>query len=654
MHCHNLANHLDIPKGAKKIVLAGNPNSGKSVFFNALTGLYVDVSNYPGTTLEISHGFYGKDVVIDTPGVYGVSSFNDEEKVARDVITSADVVVNIVNAVHLERDLFLTQQIIDMGLPVVVALNMMDEAERQGIAVDVDLLSDLLGVPVVPTVAVAKKGLEELKKQIPQARKGNVEYQLQAILNKLLNRVGTQGEALLVLEDDEMVAQRHGLNLGGEREAIYLARREKINDIINHVVKESSQGVRFTTLLGRLMMRPVTGIPLLLLTLWGMYQLIGVFIAGTVVGITEETIMLGMYEPAVRGFITGFLSENSILGTILIGEFGLLTMTVSYILGLLLPLVTGFYLMLAVLEDSGYLPRIATLADRALTSLGLNGRAVIPLILGFGCVTLATITTRLLGSERERTIAVFLLGLAIPCSAQLGVIVGLLAKVEPAFLALYAGAIFIVLVAIGTMLNKVLPGESTHLLIDLPPVRIPRLSNVLTKTVIKSYAFLKEATPLFALGALLISILQITGALVAIQNALAPVTMGLLKLPKETATAFIMGLVRRDFGAAGLNDLTMTSLQTTISLIAITLFVPCIAAVIVLFKERSWQEGAVVWLASWVFAFLVGGMVAHLYSTFAFLGTAGAVGMTLVSLSLILGILFIFLPRKKVLSVLQA
>lgn len=651
MHCHNLANHINIPEGARKIVLAGNPNCGKSVFFNALTGLYVDVSNYPGTTLEISYGSYGGDVVIDTPGVYGVSSFNDEEKVARDVITAADLVVNIVNAVHLERDLFLTQQIIDMGIPVVVALNMTDEAEKQGIAVDVDLLSDLLGVPVVPTVAIAKKGLEELKRQISSARKGHIDHQLQAKLNKLLDRVGNQGEALLILEDDEMVAERHGIEGGGERESVYLGRRERVNDIIGHVVKESSKGAKFTTLLGRAMVRPVTGIPLLLLTLWGMYQLIGVFIAGTVVGITEETIMQGMYEPAVRGFITSFLTEQSALGSILIGEFGLLTMTVTYILGLLLPLVAGFYLMLSVLEDSGYLPRIAALVDRMLTGIGLNGRAIIPLILGLGCVTLATITTRLLGSDRERSIAVFLLGLAIPCSAQLGVIAGLLAKVEPSFLALYAGTILIVLIAIGTILNKILPGESTHLLIDLPPVRIPRLSNVLTKTTTKSYAFLKEATPLFALGALLISSLQITGALTAIQNSLAPLTVGLLKLPKETATAFIMGLVRRDFGAAGLNDLTLSNLQTIISLISITLFVPCIASVIVLFKERSWKEGAIVWFSSWILAFLIGGLVAQIYNAFAFLGAGGAVFLTLVSLVLILGMLFLLIPKKRLLVI---
>lgn len=652
MHCHDLAKEMKIPEGAKKIVLAGNPNCGKSVFFNALTGLYVDVSNYPGTTLEISHGFYDQDVVIDTPGVYGVSSFNDEEKVARDVICQADVVVNIVNAVHLERDLFLTQQIIDMGIPVVVALNMVDEAQRQGIEVDNHLLSHLLGVPVIPTVAVEKRGLEELKEAINQAKVGHINHQLQSKLNALLDRVGSQGEALLVLEEDETVCLRHGLEVKGEREEIYLARRQRVNDIIEHVIKENNKNVSFSTTLGRLMVRPVTGIPLLLLTLWAMYQIIGVFIAGNVVGITEGTIMQGMYEPFVRGWIGKFLVENSPLGTILIGEFGLITMTVTYVLGLLLPLVVGFYLMLSILEDSGYLPRIAALVDRLLTSIGLNGRAVIPIILGFGCVTLATITTRLLGSERERTIAIFLLGLTIPCSAQVGVIAGLLAKVGTPFFVLYAGTILLILVAVGTILDKVLPGESTHLLIDLPPIRLPRMTNVLIKTAKKSYGFLKEATPLFALGALLISILQVSGALVAIQNLLAPITVGMLKLPKETATAFIMGLVRRDFGAAGLNDLSLTNIQTVVSLIAITLFVPCIATVMVLFKERGWKEGATVWFASWFLAFLIGGVVANLYGAFNWLGAGNAVMLTLFCLVAFLGLVFFLIPKKRVCPVL--
>lgn len=393
------------------------------------------------------------------------------------------------------------------------------------------------------------------------------------------------------------------------REEIYYARRHRVNDIVNHVVSQTEEGASFGTKLGRYMLRPWTGIPIFAAVLYAMYYLIGVVVAQDIVGFTEETVMQGLYEPAVRGLIGQYISEESVLGTILIGEFGLLTMTVTYILGLFLPLVVGFYLALSIMEDSGYLPRLATLVDRIMTSIGLNGRAIIPLILGFGCVTMATITTRILGTKRERTIATAVLGLAVPCSARLGVIAGMLAGIGTTYIAIYLVVILLVLGVTGKLLHKVLPGESSDLLIDLPPIRLPRGENVLKKTITKSYAFLLEATPLFMLGALIISILQISGLLDGIQATLAPVTEGMLKLPKETATAFIMGLIRRDFGAAGLTDMDLTPAQTLVSLVTITLFVPCVASVIVMFKERGNKEGALIWVSSWVFAFVIGAIV---------------------------------------------
>lgn len=611
MHSHHHQHVIETPEGARRIVLAGNPNTGKSVFFNALTGMYVDVSNYPGTTIEVSAGRYGDDVVIDTPGVYGISSFNDEEMVARDVILGADVVVNIVNAVHLDRDLFLTLQIIDAGLPVVVALNMMDEARAQGLRIDVDRLSALLGVAVIPTIAVQKKGFEELKAAIPQARPGQPDPELAEALRSPSCAHMTRGEALLVLEGDSDIAGRHGVEPGTGRERIYLRRRERVNAIVAEVVRETGRGAAFGVTLGRLMVRPVTGIPILAAVLGAVYYLIGVIIAQTVVGFTEETVMQGYYAPFVQSLVGRLIPEGTALYTILVGEFGILSMTVVYILGLLLPLVAGFYLALSAMEDSGYLPRLATLMDRLLTMIGLNGRAVIPIILGFGCVTMATITTRLLGTQREKRIATVLLGITIPCSAQLGVIASLLAGVGPGVTLVYVAVIFGVFAVLGTALSRVLPGRSSDLLIDLPPLRLPRLDNVLQKTATKSYMFLSEATPLFALGALIIGILQVTGLLVSLQDTLAPLTVGWLRLPKEAATAFIMGFVRRDFGAAGLYDLALAPLQILVALVTITLFVPCIASVMVIFKERGWREGVAIWLGALVLAFLVGGTVAR-------------------------------------------
>jgi len=251
------------------------------------------------------------------------------------------------------------------------------------------------------------------------------------------------------------------------------------------------------------------------------------------------------------------------------------------------------------------------LVDRALSAIGLNGRAVIPLIIGFGCVTMATITTRLLGTQREKTIATAILGLTIPCSAQLGVILGLLGKTGSwTAWATYVATMGAVLVALGTVLDRLLPGRSSALLIDLPPLRLPLWRNVGRKTFTKSVAFLQEAVPLFLFAALAVGVCKVTGLLTTISQALSPLVVGVLHLPREAAAAFLMGLIRRDFGAAGLTDMALRPSQTVVALVVITLFVPCIATVVVLFKERGWREAAVLWGGSWVLAFAIGGALA--------------------------------------------
>jgi ferrous iron transport protein B len=608
--CH-APNSLLPRKGTESVVLAGNPNVGKSVVFNSLTGLYVDVSNYPGTTVELIRATLGGRDLIDTPGVYGVSSFNDEERVARDVILDADVVINVVDAVHLERDLFLTLQLVDMGKPVVVALNMSDELRANGLEVDRDLLEDLLGVPVIETVAVTGGGMTDVVSAIEHARVGHADYELEVGLVETAARCGTRAEALMILEGDEVVAERHGMDPGLMRDAIYTRRRARVNDIAGHVIHEVNSGVRFATRLSRAMMHPATGLPMLGLVLWGMYVVLGQWVAGGVVGLFEETIMLGYWEPFVRGLVGAVVAEGSAIYTVLAGEFGVLTMTPTYLIGVILPLVAGFYLLLALLEDSGYLPRIAALADRSLTSLGLNGRAVIPLILGLGCVTMGTLTTRILGSKRERFIATALMAIAVPCSAQIAVIAALMAGVGPAYAAGYFAALLAIFVGVGTALNKVTPGASTDLLIDIPSLRLPRPGNVLRKTATKVWHFMVEVTAFFLVGALLISILEISGALTWIQATLVPLTVGWLGLPPEASTAFVMGFVRRDFGAAGFFSMDLTSAQLLVSMVTITLFVPCIASIMVIVKERGWGYMAGLFAGSVGLAFLVGGLLSR-------------------------------------------
>lgn len=676
MHSHDVIPHyekhphLNIERNTfesihlQKVVLVGNPNVGKSLIFNFLSGMYVDVSNFPGTTVSISKGNYKDKVIYDTPGIYGVSSFNDEEKVARDIILDADIVLNVVNALHLERDLFLTHQLIDMGKKVSVLLNFSDEVKKRKIKIDIQKLSALLGVEVIETSAPAKTGFDKIDFAIEHARTGEQPKELHAILHENLNRFGSQGEALLALEGDEFIAEKHGIkeSFADQREFLYIDRRNRVNQLINEVEYEDSSKGKFFNLLGRTSLNPITGIPFLAVILFILYLFIGDFVAQRVVDFTENTLGVQYFEYYLKKTVAMFssteitvnvlasnqeiiqskefifkegLNENKILAdefsyvsrlpnsqttfkfinpivTIFFGEFGVISMTITYLVFLLLPLVIAFYFAMAMLEDSGYLPRLATMMDRSLNRIGLNGRAVIPIMLGFGCVTMATITTRLLGSEREKTIATAILQFVIPCSAQLAVIAVLMSNAGITPLLIYVGVIFTVLILLSTILNKMLPGQSTPLLIDLPIMRFPRFDNVFKKTFFRAYGFLKEASIWFFAGAFLVSFLQVTGLLSLFTELLAPITTVWLKLPKEAAVAFVMGVVRRDFGAAGLFALNLTAMQITVAIITITLFVPCIASFMVMLNERGIKEGIIIWLSTWVVAFLIGGIVAQI------------------------------------------
>lgn len=591
------------------LVLAGNPNVGKSAVFNALTGTYVDVSNFPGTTVELVRGRMGVYEIVDTPGVYGVSSFNEEERVARDIILTGDIVVNVVDAVHLERDLFLTLQLLDMGKRMVVVLNMSDEARRQGVAVDRARLEELLGVPVIAAAAVKGTGIEELKSALHAARAGHADPALQDELADLERRTGLRPEALLVLEGDEEVSARFGLEPGTQRDTIYRERRRRVDGICAEVVRETREGAGFAARLSRWMLHPLTGIPMLLGLLYAMWVVLGQWIAGGLVGLLEEGLMLAHWVPFVEGAVATVAAPGTWLHTLLAGEFGVLTMTPTYLLGVILPLVGGFYMLLAVLEDSGYLPRIAALADRTLSAVGLNGRAVIPLILGLGCVTMGTLTTRILGSKRERFIATALMAIAVPCSAQIAVIAGLMARADAIYAVLYIALLVFVFGAVGAVLNRMVPGQSTDLLIDLPSLRLPRIDNVVRKSAVKVWHFMREVTLFFTAGSLVIGLLQVTGALERIVAVARPLTTGWLGLPAEAATAFVMGFVRRDFGAAGFFTMDLTDPQLLVGMVTITLFVPCIASAMVILKERGWTYFAGLFAGSVVFALFFGGIV---------------------------------------------
>lgn len=596
------------------VVLAGNPNVGKSVIFQYLTGIYTEVSNFPGTTVEISKGKYRDDVLCDTPGIYGISSFSEEERIARDMILQADIVINVIDAAHFGRDLFLTLQLLDMGKKMLVCLNMMDEANKRGIAINSKRLETLLGVPVIETTAAKGENLEQLSLCLTKASTGKRTLEIATMAEAFLPICGNFAEAVLLLEDDDFLRMKYQQKPCGKREESYLLRRKRADKIVRETMtcaREENGGRQKRT---DILLHPFYGSFILLGALLAVFLFLGVLVARYVVGFTENYLMKRLLEPLVLSFVQQWCKPESFFGQLFIGEYGLFTMVPSYLFGLILPLVLGFYFVLSLLEDSGYLPRIAVLADRFLNRIGLNGRAVIPMILGFGCVTAATVSTRILETRRERVITTALLALTIPCSAQLGILLGNIGKLGFLYTVVYILVLLFIFGLIGTVLNRRLRGVSANLLIDLPMMRIPCLQNILRKSFEKTRQFLADAFPVFALGAILLTILSVSGILEQVLKLLSPLVVYGLHLPKEVTEIFLMGMIRRDFGAAQFHGLALNREQSLIAMLTLTLFVPCVASVMMIFKERSAKEAILIWLFGFLLAFGVGSCLAAGFS----------------------------------------
>lgn len=607
-HCDTIPKQCSHCDTAPRLALAGNPNVGKSVVFQALTGLYAEVSNYPGTTVDITSGRFGSYHVIDTPGVFSLADGNDEERVARDALLDCDCILNILDATHLKRDLFLTLQLLALGKPMLLAVNLMDQAEKSGIRLDLPALSRILGVKIIPIAAAKGIGLDLLKESLPA-------------LSRCTSPDSDQdcGSNRSCISDANDPNRSPNTNDQGgspriaDTEEAYTRLREEADRLAAQVVRIRSRKPTCSDKLGHALLNPLTGIPCFAALLCLLFFFIGRFLSSTVVDFTEGYLMGDCYYHFIFGLIARFLPPDSFLGNLLIGEYGLLTMVPTYLFGLLLPLLIGFYFSLALLEDSGLLPRIAVLCDRFFMKFGLNGKAVIPLLLGFGCVTMALVTTRILGTKRERLIASVLLCIAVPCSAQFSVIMVIAGTLPPFYLFCYTAVILSLFFLLGSLLNRFLPGTGSDLFLALPPLRLPGLKNGLQKTAMKSKHFLRDAGPMFLIGSLLISTLFYTDGFVTLRELLLPLTEGLLGLPGETATLFLMSIIKRDLGAAYLHSMASQGLlsfpQMTVALTVMTLFVPCFASLAILFKERGAAAACAIWLGSLAAAFGAGGLM---------------------------------------------
>jgi ferrous iron transport protein B len=378
---------------------------------------------------------------------------------------------------------------------------------------------------------------------------------------------------------------------------IALARQKNVNELTSSMVTQKAHGDRsISDTLSRLTMNPVTGVPILLLVLYfGLYKFVGQFGAGTIVNFLEEKVFGAYINPWVNNIVSTYIHWGW-LQELLARDYGIITLGIRYAVAIVLPIVGTFFLVFSIIEDSGYLPRLAMLVDRVFKKIGLNGRAVIPMTLGFGCDTMATMVSRTLETKRERVIATLLLALAIPCSAQLGVILGLLSS-SPGALFVWIVFIALVFLLVGYLASKILPGEKPGFYMEVPPMRLPKLSNVLVKTYTRIQWYLMEVMPIFILVSVLIWFGNMTGLFQLAINAAEPVVK-FMGLPPDAARAFIFGFFRRDYGAAGLYDLQKSGIlsprQLVVAASTLTLFVPCVAQFVMMAKERGIKTAAAI------------------------------------------------------------
>ena len=632
---------------APAILLVGHPNVGKSVLFHRLTGAYVNVSNYPGTTVEVTQAparFDASATLLDTPGVLALPSRSDDERATMRALLNetSRCLVQVGDAKNLRRTLTLTALLAELGVPMVLALNMHDEAMARGVTVDIPALAEELAIPVLATVATGGEGMGELTSSIARAAVPDPLLHYDPLLEEEITllaaaiaahaphpSLAARGLAILFLGNDTEVdswlrqhagpayaqldALRRAASLRAEEDLPGLLARQRTEAADALATSVSQRAVRSSPLLaqriGQAVVHPLWGIPILLGVLYAVYLFVGVFGATTLVGLLEEDLFDGILNPAVTDFVTTQIGNNG-LSDLLVGQYGLWTMGMTYALALILPIVSTFFIAFGILEDSGYMPRLSVIANRIFARMGLNGRAVLPMVLGLGCVTMATLTTRILHSPRERLITIFLLALAIPCSAQLGVVLGMLGGVSFSALLVWALAMVGVLFLSGFLAARLVPGRRIPLVTELPPMRLPIAGNVLKKTTGRLKWYLIEVIPLFLIGTFLMYLLDRLGILPAIIEAGEPLVSGWLGLPKEASAAFVMGFLRRDFGATGLFMLAdaLSPVQAIVGMITITLFIPCFASLLMMIKERGLKTGLAMLAIIVPFAFLVGGL----------------------------------------------
>jgi ferrous iron transport protein B len=538
----------------------GNPNVGKSVVFSRLTGANVIASNYPGTTVDFSKGKLRYESInyeiIDAPGTYSLEPSNKAEEVAVKMLKDADIIINVIDSTNLERNLYLTLELLEKNKPIILVLNLWDETKHLGIHIDEKRLARILNVPVVPTVALTGEGIKNLVANIKNAK-----------INEEIKPTSEEGRWIEIgslIKKVEMVEHRHH------------TLRDRISDLT---------------------IRPLTGIPIALGIIFISFWIVRNIGEGLITYILDP-IFDNYYIPLIDG-----ISEQigpGIIHNLLIGDYGvpidkveslgMLTTGLYIPIGVVLPYIIAFYFMLSILEDTGYLPRLATLVDKVFHKLGMHGHGIVPMFLGLGCNVPGALSTRTLETRKQRFISATLLAICVPCMAQLAMVFGVLGQYGIYYLVIVFITLTILYIILGLILNKFIKGESPEIFLEIPSYRRPSLKATLKKTWMRIRWFLKEAIPFLLLGVLFINILFTIGVLQAISNAMQPIMSGLFGMPGDASIALITGFLRKDLAVGMLVSLNMTPIQLVIAVTMLTIYFPCVATFAVLIKELGIKD----------------------------------------------------------------
>ena len=647
--CHNQSNELSKPHNPG-IAIVGNMNVGKSSLFSWLCEKETDRKNFPGTTVSLTAGQIKSlnATAYDTPGIYSIFSSNEDEMVSRDILlpqksfNPISSILLVADAKNMKRSIAIAMQYAEYGLPMLLDINMIDEAASRGIEINFEKLSNLLGIDICTSIAREGIGIRKIltKLKSPRIAKKLVNYpdwvnNFLDIIEKLCKNsdISPRVIGLLLLTGDRSIEKYLSKKFGtelldelkdlaadyrkGESETFQALLVNLYNKKAEQIVKEIQEvePPRKNPLLvtfGDWCTQLHTGIPIAVAVLVLIYLFVGTFGATFIVDTINGVVFEGYIIPWTAKVLAP-IPNQFFKDMIIDPDFGILPTGVFLALGLVMPVLFCFYLVFGILEDSGYLPRLSILLDKVFRKMGLNGKGVIPLVMGFSCVTMAILTTRLLDTKKEKNIATFLLLLGMPCAPLIAVMLVILDKMPFSATLTIFGIIFAQTFIAGFMANKILPGQGSPLIFEIPPMRLPKPMQVIKSSAHKTYFFIKEAIPIFVYASLFVFLFERIGGLEIAEKLLHPLTNSLMGLPEKSVQVFIKTIIRRESGATELEHLSgiYTNLQLVVNLLIMTFLTPCINAIIVLFKERGKKTAALIIVTVIIYAILMGSLVNH-------------------------------------------